>query len=132
MTAQVNSQPVTDQNIWYIDMCCINNSISCLEKKMSLGTHDQTCYVTLCVCLLRLQISTPRTYWCAPELCDLSCATSKEKDFEDHEENLECDFILEKENNWKIVEACEEDDEENLENGTYHCPLCEINNGTES
>ena len=28
-------------------MGCINNSISCLEKKTTLGTHDQTCYVIL-------------------------------------------------------------------------------------
>ena len=45
MTVQVDSQPVTDQNMWYIDMCCINNSISCLEKKTMFGTHEQTCYV---------------------------------------------------------------------------------------
>ena len=47
MTVQVDSQPVTDQNMWYIDMCCINNSISCLEKKTTFGTHEQTCYVDL-------------------------------------------------------------------------------------
>ena len=47
-------------------MCCINNFI--------LETHDQTSYVTLCVCLLRLEISTPITYRCSPELCDLSCS----------------------------------------------------------
>ena len=45
MTVQGDSQPVTDHNIWYIDMCCINNSISCLRKKMTCGTHEQTCYV---------------------------------------------------------------------------------------
>ena len=45
MTAQVDSQPVTDQNMWYIDMCCINKSISCLEKKMTVGTHEQSCLV---------------------------------------------------------------------------------------
>ena len=71
MTVQVDSQPMTDQIMWYIDMCCINKSISCLEKKTTLGTHDQTSYVALCVCLLRLEISTLRTYLCAPELCDL-------------------------------------------------------------
>ena len=32
MTVQVDSQPVTDQNMWYIDMCYVNNSISCLES----------------------------------------------------------------------------------------------------
>ena len=53
MTVQVDSQPVTDQIMWYFDMCCINNSISCLEKKTILGIHGQTCYVTLCACLLR-------------------------------------------------------------------------------
>ena len=42
MTVQVDSQPVTEQNIWYIDMCCINNSISCLKKKTTFGTHEQT------------------------------------------------------------------------------------------
>ena len=46
MTVQVDSQPVTDQIMWYIDMCCNNNSISCLERKTTLGTYDQTCYVT--------------------------------------------------------------------------------------
>ena len=45
MTVQVDSQPVTDQNMWNINMCCINNSISCLKKKMTLGTYKQTCYV---------------------------------------------------------------------------------------
>ena len=74
MTVQVNSQPVTDQISWYIGMSCINNSIYCLEKKMTLGTHNHTFYVTVRVCLLRLKISTPRTYRCAPKLCDLSCA----------------------------------------------------------
>ena len=74
MTVHVDSQPVTDRIMWYIDMCCTNNSISGIEKNMTMGTHDQTCYVSLCVCLLRLQISTPRTYRCAPELCDLSRA----------------------------------------------------------
>ena len=44
MTVQVDSQPVTDQNMWYIDMCCINNSISCSEKKTTFGTHEQTYY----------------------------------------------------------------------------------------
>ena len=44
MTVQVDSQP-TDQNMWYIDMCCINNSISCLEKKTTFKTYEQTCYV---------------------------------------------------------------------------------------
>ena len=71
MTVQVDSQPVTEQIMRYINMCCINNSISCLEKKTTLGTNDQTCYVALCVCLLRLEISTLRNYRCAPELCDL-------------------------------------------------------------
>ena len=74
MTVQVDSQPVTDQIMCYIDMCCINNSISCLEKKTTLGTHYQTCYVTLFVCLLRLKISKPRTNRRAPELCSLSRA----------------------------------------------------------
>ena len=52
MTVQVDSQPVTDQNMWCIDMCCINNSISCLEKKTTFGTHKQTCYVNVNVGLL--------------------------------------------------------------------------------
>ena len=52
MTVQVDSQPVTDQNMWCIDMCCINNSISCLEKKTTFGTHKQTCYVNFNVGLL--------------------------------------------------------------------------------
>ena len=33
MTVQVDSQIVTDQIMRYIHMGCINNSISCLEKK---------------------------------------------------------------------------------------------------
>ena len=45
-SSDVMCQPVTDQIRWYIGMSCINNSIYCLEKKMTLGTHDQTCYVT--------------------------------------------------------------------------------------
>ena len=53
MTVQVDGQPLTDQIMWYIDMCC-NDFISYLEKTTTLGTHDQTCYVTLCVCLLKL------------------------------------------------------------------------------
>ena len=44
MTVQIDSQPVTDQNLCYIDMR-INNSISCLEKKTTFGTHEQTSYV---------------------------------------------------------------------------------------
>ena len=50
MTVQVDSQPVTDQNMWYIDMCCINNSISCLEKKTTKGNtlSDILCY-TVCL-----------------------------------------------------------------------------------
>ena len=52
MTVQVDSQPVTDQIMVYIDMCCINNSISCLEKKTTFGTHKQTCYVNVNVGLL--------------------------------------------------------------------------------
>ena len=49
LTINLDSQPVIDQIMWYIVMCCINNSISCLEKKTTLGTHDQTCYVALCL-----------------------------------------------------------------------------------
>ena len=45
MTVQVDSQPMTDQHMWKIDMCCVNNSISCLEKKTTFGTHEHTCYV---------------------------------------------------------------------------------------
>ena len=33
MTVQNDSQLVTNQIMKYIDMCCINNSISCLVKK---------------------------------------------------------------------------------------------------
>ena len=33
MTVPVDSQLVTDHFTWYINMCCINNYISCLEKK---------------------------------------------------------------------------------------------------
>ena len=52
MTVQVDSQPVTDQNMWWNDMCCINNSISCLEKKTTFGTHKHTCYDNFIVGLL--------------------------------------------------------------------------------
>ena len=45
MIVKVDSQPATDQNMWYIDMCCINTSISCSEKKTTFGTLEQTCYV---------------------------------------------------------------------------------------
>ena len=45
MTVVVDSQPVNDQNMWCITMCCINNSISCLEKKTIFGKHEETCYV---------------------------------------------------------------------------------------
>ena len=51
MTVQVDSQPMTDQKMWCIDMCCINNSISCLEKKTTFRTHEQTCYVNFNVSL---------------------------------------------------------------------------------
>ena len=51
MTVQYESQPVTDQNLRYIDMCCITNSISCLEEKTTFRTHEQTCYVNFNVCL---------------------------------------------------------------------------------
>ena len=44
MTVQVDSQLVTDQSMWYMTMCCINNSIYCLEKKTTVGTHEETCY----------------------------------------------------------------------------------------
>ena len=53
MTVKVDSQPVTDQNMWYIDICCINNSISFsnayspLEKKTTFETHEQTYNVDL-------------------------------------------------------------------------------------
>ena len=36
MTVQVDSQSVTDQIMWYNDMCYINNSISCLRKKTAI------------------------------------------------------------------------------------------------
>ena len=45
MTVQVDSHPVTDQLMWYTNLCCINDSISCLEKKTTEGTQDQTCYI---------------------------------------------------------------------------------------
>ena len=45
MTVQVDSQTVTNQNMGYIDMCCFNNSISCLEKMTTFGIHEQTYYV---------------------------------------------------------------------------------------
>ena len=59
MTVLVDSQPVTEQIMWYIDMCCINNSISCSEKKTTFGTHEQT----LLVWPLPLLVSLSRAYW---------------------------------------------------------------------
>ena len=50
MTVQVDSQPMTDQIMWYIDMCFINNSIYCYKKKTTFRTHEQTCYVNFNVC----------------------------------------------------------------------------------
>ena len=61
MTVQVDSQPVTDQNRWCIDMCCINNSISCLEKKTTFGTHKLTMSTSMLVCpfLVSLKFTRP-------------------------------------------------------------------------
>ena len=64
MTVQVDSQPVTDQIMWYIDMFCINNSISCLEKKTDnpliimlsvctfISTYHYSILVSKYICLL--------------------------------------------------------------------------------
>ena len=49
MTVQVDSQPVTDQIMWYIDICRFDHSISYLEKKTTKGSHDQKCYTTVCL-----------------------------------------------------------------------------------
>ena len=51
MTVEVDNQPVTDSIMLYIDICCINNSISFsnynspLEKKTTFETHELTYYV---------------------------------------------------------------------------------------
>ena len=66
MTVQVDSQPMTDQLILYIDVGRIDNSSSCLEKKTTLGTHDQTCYTVSLSLRIRISIIT---YWCTHELC---------------------------------------------------------------
>ena len=70
MTVQVDSQPMTDQHMWKIDMRCVNNSISCLEKKTIFGTHEQTCCVDFYVDLppahppSRIpEVYPPRAYW---------------------------------------------------------------------
>ena len=45
MTDQRSSQSATERIIPCINMCFMNNSISCLERKTTFGTHDQTFYV---------------------------------------------------------------------------------------
>ena len=82
MTVQVESQPVTDQITWYIDMCCINNSISCLEKKTTVRKtlSDMLCPPQTqskfhCVFVYQDQmISIPKNYSWSPDLCDHSRA----------------------------------------------------------
>ena len=53
--------------MWHNDMCCINNSISCLEKKTTLGTHEQTCYVDFNVGspppFFICEVHPSRAYW---------------------------------------------------------------------
>ena len=39
MTVQVDSQTATDQNIWYIDMWCFNNSIKKRDDIWNTSTH---------------------------------------------------------------------------------------------
>ena len=50
MTVHDESQTVTDQIIQNIDMFCIDNSISCVVKKTTLGTYDQTSYFHFNIC----------------------------------------------------------------------------------
>ena len=71
MTVQVDSQPVTDQNMWCVVMCCINNFISCLEKKTTLGTHDQTCYVTMCYVYWDYKLARPELIGVHPSYATL-------------------------------------------------------------
>ena len=59
MTVQVDSQPVTDQQMWYIDMCCVNNSISCLETRRHLehmNRHTMTTSMLVCLTLINIYI----------------------------------------------------------------------------
>ena len=61
---QVDSQSVTGQYMWYISMCCINNSISCLEKRqhlehMSIHTMSSSMLVCLPPLLVSLKFTRP-------------------------------------------------------------------------
>ena len=72
MTVQVHSQPVTDQITVYIDMCCIINSISCLEKKMTVRNtwSDMLCSLkcmSKCHCVFSF-LPPPCIYWVYIEL----------------------------------------------------------------
>ena len=60
MTVLVDSQPVTDQLMWYIDMCCINNAISCLEKKMTVRNILSDMLISRCYCNKRYTLSEPQ------------------------------------------------------------------------
>ena len=60
MTVQFDSQPVTDQLMCYIDMCCINNSLSCLENKTTVRTILSDMLILRCYCHKRYTLSKPQ------------------------------------------------------------------------
>ena len=60
MTVQVDSQPVTDQITWYIDMCCNNNTISCLEKKTTVRNTLSDMLILRFYCHKRYTLSEPQ------------------------------------------------------------------------
>ena len=57
MTVQVDSQPMTDQIMWYID---INNSISCLEKKTTVKSTLSVMLILRFYCVKRYTLSKPQ------------------------------------------------------------------------
>ena len=80
MTVQVDSQPVTDHIIWRIDMCYINNSISCLEKKTTVRNtcSDMSLHV---LNLYSSKLITQEIYTPLCKSCSISRAFSLNKAF---------------------------------------------------
>ena len=60
MTVQDDSQPVTGKIMQYIDMCCNNNSISCLEKKTTVWNILSDMLIFRCYCHKRYTLSEPQ------------------------------------------------------------------------
>ena len=49
MNVPGDSQPVTDQIMWYIDLCRINNSISCLKRRRHIEHMNRHAMLTSCI-----------------------------------------------------------------------------------